>query len=103
MVLNPFNWEIHIQEKIMDKAKSFIEQNWKWLLTSVLLIGVNLGIVKAQLAMKINEKEAREIAQEEIKDAIIHYYPDIKGMILETELKNIQKQLDRIEALVERR
>ncbi len=87
----------------MDKAKTFIEQNWKWLLTSMLLIGVNFGIAQTQLALKINAEEARIIAKEEIKEVVEHYFSDTEGAVLKTQLKSIQKQLDRIEALVERR
>ena len=87
----------------MEKAKSFIENNWQWLLTSALLIGMNFGVAQTQLATKVNEEEARTIAKEEIKNEVKHYFPDTRGVILETELKNIKAQLNRIEKKLDKK
>jgi len=81
----------------MDKAKSFMSNNWQWLLTSIFLVGLNFGIAQTQLASKVNKEEAREIAKEEIKSVMQYYFSETEGAVMQTELKNIKAQLNRIE------
>ena len=87
----------------MEKAKSFFEQNWKWLLTSLILIAFNFGVTQTQLAMKTDKEEVRAIAKEEVLEQVEHYYPKWSGIKLETNYKNIKEQLDRIEKLLNRK
>ena len=80
--------------------KRFWENNWKWLISIIFIAGVNFGGLQMTIDGKINEKEARAIAKEEINDKLDkQVYSLISGTRLEEEMKNLKTSLEDLKVM----
>lgn len=64
--------------------------------------GIGIGISQTQLAAKLDENRTREVVKEEIQNEMKHYYSDTDGQVLKIEVENLQKQIDRLEKILEK-
>lgn len=72
----------------------------EWIITSIILIAVNFGVIKTQIKNKIDKSEAIELIDESVSD---HFnqcpnshsaFSNVNGAILKTKVENIEKTLD---------
>ena len=64
--------------------------------------GIGIGISQTQLAAKLDEAQTRKVVKEEIVNEMKHYCSDVDGQVLKIEVENLQKQIDRLEKLLEK-
>ncbi|MFA7360772.1 MAG: hypothetical protein WC139_07020 [Candidatus Kapaibacterium sp.] len=76
--------------------------SYEWLFTSLILIGINFGIIRTQLKNKVDRSEVRDLVDSVMNKhlekcpMIKESYSAVNGAILETEIKNIKKSLDEV-------
>lgn len=72
----------------------------EWIITSIILIAVNFGVIKTQIKNKIDKFEAIDLIDESVSD---HFnqcqnshsaFSNVNGAILKTKVENIEKTLD---------
>jgi len=69
----------------------FIVENWRWILSVVVIASVNYGMLKSELDNKIDREEARRIIKEEI---IQQTFSKVDGEVLKEKLNNICEKVD---------
>ncbi len=78
----------------------FLHQNFGFILTSTILIGVNYGVIKTQMKNKIDRNEAALLIDEKIATHASNQssYSNVSGARLETKVENIEKKLTTVES-----
>jgi len=78
----------------------FLHQNFGFILTSTVLIGVNYGVIKTQMKNKIDRVEAAELIDNKIAMHASNQtsYSNVSGARLETKVENIEKKLTTVES-----
>lgn len=92
------------QVKTNDGSFALIKKSYL-ILTVVsffVVTGIGIGVSQTQLAAKLDESQARKVVKEEIQSEMKHYYTDTDGQVLKIEVENLQKQIDRLEKIIEK-
>ena len=82
----------------MQSSKTFWERNMKWIITSLLLVGINIGAAKVTLDNKVDKDAISKIVTQEIDHAVTQRIAanSIRLDKLETALPGITKKLDEV-------
>lgn len=82
----------------------FISNNFEWVITSLVLIAVNFGMIKQQLKEKVNKSEVSEMIEDSVFEhfnncpKIHNSFSNVKGAILQTKVEKIENTCDIIQA-----
>lgn len=95
----------------MDGLKTWLLNNIKWIIGMTAILLMNFFILKAQvdentrvLTKKLGKDEAKVYIDQTIKNVFTkeleHYFTDTKGQLLQQSVDNLQRQIDRLEILL---
>jgi hypothetical protein len=70
-----------------EKTRSFLSDNWQWLVTIIFMAGVNFTVIQS----KVDSEQVRSIVKEELKETV---YSRTDGKVLETRFDAVEKKMD---------
>lgn len=65
-------------------------------------MGVGIGISQTQLASKIDEKRATEIAKEVSSEQLKHFFTDTDGRVLQSQMQELKEKMEKIDSKLDR-
>lgn len=65
-------------------------------------MGIGIGVSQSQLAEKVDEKRAVQIAKEVSTEQLKHFFSDADGKVLQSKLQDLKEKMEKIDAKLDR-